>query len=79
MVDPRSCRHPREQRRGALILDPTLRPIDKGVVDIMVGNGRADRVQMDSGFRLVGFRQDQLSADANCFTFRVHSVAQRLL
>jgi len=59
MLDARSCRHPRKQFRGARIRNPALRPIDKGVVDIMVGNGRADRVQMSKNLR-----QDRLSADA---------------
>ena len=72
MVDPRSCRHPRKQLRGALILDPTLRPGDKGVVDIMVGNGGADRVQMGNYIR-----QDRLSAGAKRLAFSVHSVAER--
>jgi len=70
MLDARSCRHPRKQFRGALIRNPALRPIDKGVVDIMVGNGRADRVQMSKYLR-----QDRLSADAKRLAFQMHSFA----
>ena len=73
MLDAGSRRHPRKQLRGTLILDPVLRPVDKGVVDVMVWNGGADRVQMS-----MCLGQDRLSADANSFAFRGHLVAQTL-
>jgi len=50
MLDAGTSRHAREQFRGAVVLDPALRPVDKGVMDVMIGNGGADRIQIGGYF-----------------------------
>ena len=51
MRDTRPRRHAFEQLHRARILDLVARPIDKGVVDIVIRHGGADGVDMRKDWR----------------------------
>lgn len=46
MLDPRPGRHPGEHGARARVVQPRLSPADEGGVDVVLGNGGADRIEM---------------------------------
>jgi hypothetical protein len=46
MLDPGSRRHPAEQGAPPRLAQPALRPADEGGVDVVRGDGGADRVKV---------------------------------
>jgi hypothetical protein len=62
MVDPRSRRHPLEQAPFTRVRNLVDRPIDEGMMDVVVGSGAGNRADGDLRWRVrhdVGFALGQ--------------------